>query len=196
MSSWSRRSTRSSRRTPTSMNTRSRCSRTAAAASATKGKDNGLLVVLAVKDRRVRAEVGYDLEQFITDGFAGEVSRNDMAPYFARGEYGPGCRPASTRIIGRDCARPRRHAQRRPHAGAGRGLRHSDVSPWLIIAIIIIFMLMNRRRRPPVAHAPRRQPLGRRWVERLEQRRRPVRRRRAYRRRRLRGRVWRIRRRA
>ena len=31
-----------------------------------KGKDNGLLVLIAVKDRRVRAEVGYDLEQFIT----------------------------------------------------------------------------------------------------------------------------------
>src|SRR4051812_20288227 len=31
-----------------------------------KGKDNGLLVVVAVKDRRVWTEVGYDLEQFVT----------------------------------------------------------------------------------------------------------------------------------
>src|SRR5262245_23913197 len=38
-----------------------------------KGKDNGLLIVVAVDDRRVRIEVGYDLEQFITDGFAGET---------------------------------------------------------------------------------------------------------------------------
>ena len=55
-----------------------------------KGKDNGLLVVLAVKDRKVRVEVGYDLEQFITDGYAGEVSRTVMAPAFARGDYGGG----------------------------------------------------------------------------------------------------------
>src|SRR4030095_7429278 len=49
-----------------------------------KGKDNGPLMLLAVKDRDVWNEVGYDLEQFVTDGFAGEVSRNVMVPYFAR----------------------------------------------------------------------------------------------------------------
>jgi uncharacterized protein len=107
-----------------------------------KGKDNGLLVVLAVKDRRVRAEVGYDLEQFITDGYASEVSRNDMAPHFARGEYGPGLQAGVTRIIGR--------------IAQGRGVTLSNVpmpapepttgihvSPWVIIAIILIIMLMN-----------------------------------------------------
>ena len=56
-----------------------------------KGKDNGLLVLLAVKDRRVWVEVGYDLEQFVTDGYAGEVSRNDDgAGLSQRGEYGAG----------------------------------------------------------------------------------------------------------
>ena len=44
-----------------------------------KGKDNGLLIVLALKERRVRVEVGYDLEQWITDGFAGETSREFMS---------------------------------------------------------------------------------------------------------------------
>ena len=43
-----------------------------------RGKDNGLLVLLAVNDRRVQVEVGYDLEQFITDGYAGQVSRQEM----------------------------------------------------------------------------------------------------------------------
>ena len=47
-----------------------------------KGKDNGLLVLMAVKDRHVKVEVGYDLEQFVTDGFSGEVSRTVMAPAF------------------------------------------------------------------------------------------------------------------
>jgi len=107
-----------------------------------KGKDNGLLVLVAVKDRRVRAEVGYDLEQFITDGYASEVSRDDMAPYFARGEYGPGVQAGVTRIIGR--------------IAQGRGVTLSSVpmpapeaapnirfSPWLILAIIIIVILMN-----------------------------------------------------
>jgi uncharacterized protein len=55
-----------------------------------KGKDNGLLVVLAVDDRQVWAEVGYDLEGIITDGFAGETSRQTMVPFFRRGDYGGG----------------------------------------------------------------------------------------------------------
>ena len=44
------------------------------------GKDNGLLVLVAIKDRKVKIEVGYDLEQFITDGFAGETIREEIAP--------------------------------------------------------------------------------------------------------------------
>src|SRR6188768_1608008 len=38
-----------------------------------KSKDNGLLLIVAKDDRKVRIEVGYDLEQFITDGFAGQT---------------------------------------------------------------------------------------------------------------------------
>jgi uncharacterized protein len=55
-----------------------------------KGKDNGLLVLLAVDDREVWAEVGYDLEGIITDGFAGQTSRETMAPFFRQGDYGGG----------------------------------------------------------------------------------------------------------
>ena len=49
------------------------------------GKDNGLLVLAAVKDRQLKVEVGYDLEQFITDGFAGETIRQEIAPRFRQG---------------------------------------------------------------------------------------------------------------
>jgi len=47
-----------------------------------RDKDNGLLIVLAVKERRVQVEVGYALEQRITDGFTGATSRGYMAPAF------------------------------------------------------------------------------------------------------------------
>jgi uncharacterized protein len=66
-----------------------------------KGKDNGLLVLLAVNDRRVQVEVGYDLEAFVTDGFAGETSREFMAPEFKKGEYGRGLMAGVSRIAGR-----------------------------------------------------------------------------------------------
>jgi uncharacterized protein len=107
-----------------------------------KGKDNGLLVVMALKDKRVRAEVGYDLEQFITDGYATEVSKNDMAPYFARGEYGPGLQAGVTRIIAR-IAQGRGVTLSSVPMPAPERRSRSPLSPWVIIAIIIIFMLIN-----------------------------------------------------
>src|SRR3954452_18420950 len=66
-----------------------------------KGKNNGLLILLALKERRVWIEVGYDLEQWITDGFAGETSRDVMTPLFRSGNYGGGLRAGTERIIGR-----------------------------------------------------------------------------------------------
>jgi uncharacterized protein len=107
-----------------------------------KGKDNGLLVLLAVKDRRVWVEVGYDLEEFITDGTAGEISRTLMAPYFARGEYGPGLLEGTTQLIGR-IAQGRGVTLTGVPAPAADGGSTVEFSPWFIIAIIIIFMLMN-----------------------------------------------------
>jgi uncharacterized protein len=106
-----------------------------------KGKDNGLLVLVAVKDRRVWVEVGYDLEQFVTDGFAGEVSRTAMAPLFASGDYGGGLLEGTTRLIARI-------AQGRGVTLSGvpqpaRDAPDVDFGPWIIIAIIIIVMLMN-----------------------------------------------------
>ena len=66
-----------------------------------KGKDNGLLILAAMHERRVKIEVGYDLEQFVTDGFAGETSRNDIAPEFINGRYGAGLVAGVERVVGR-----------------------------------------------------------------------------------------------
>lgn len=66
-----------------------------------KGKDNGLLILLAVKERRVWVEVGYAIEQWVTDGFAGETSRSFMAPAFREGRYGEGLREGSARLVAR-----------------------------------------------------------------------------------------------
>ncbi|HUR20504.1 MAG TPA: TPM domain-containing protein [Vicinamibacterales bacterium] len=67
----------------------------------TRKADSGALVLLAVKDRRVRIETGYGLEEFITDGFAGETIRTDMLPAFREGRYGPGLVAGTTRVIQR-----------------------------------------------------------------------------------------------
>jgi uncharacterized protein len=55
-----------------------------------KGKDNGVLILAAIKDRKGRIEVGYGLEAVITDGQAGNILRQDIFPYFKQQDYGQG----------------------------------------------------------------------------------------------------------
>jgi len=53
-------------------------------------KDNGVLILLAVKDRRTRIETGYGVEGILPDGLVGEIMDRYMVPYFKSGDYGKG----------------------------------------------------------------------------------------------------------
>lgn len=55
-----------------------------------KGKDNGILILLAIKERRWRIETGYGVEGVLPDALCSEIGRNIMAPYFKQGRYGDG----------------------------------------------------------------------------------------------------------
>jgi uncharacterized protein len=109
-----------------------------------KEKKNGLLILLALKERRAQIEVGYDLEQWITDGFSGETSRDVMAPFFRQGRYGEGLRAGTERIIGRiaqgrgvtlEGVRVPRQASRQ---------RGNAVPGWVPIVIFIVILLVSR----------------------------------------------------
>jgi uncharacterized protein len=52
-----------------------------------KGKNEGILLLLAINDRRNRLEVGYGLEPILPDGFAGSVLR-EMRPALRESHYG------------------------------------------------------------------------------------------------------------
>lgn len=55
-----------------------------------KGKDNGVLILASMKERKIRIEVGYGLEEKVPDGRAGDIIRNGIAPYFKSQRYGEG----------------------------------------------------------------------------------------------------------
>jgi uncharacterized membrane protein YgcG len=55
-----------------------------------KGKDNGLLIVVAINDRKMRIEVGYGLEGSITDYTAHRVIQENLRPHFMNGDYATG----------------------------------------------------------------------------------------------------------
>lgn len=52
-----------------------------------KGKDNGVLLLIAINDRRLKIEVGYGLEPVLTDARSGDIIRNVITPKFKQGDY-------------------------------------------------------------------------------------------------------------
>ena len=55
-----------------------------------KGKDNGLLFLIAPKERKLRIEVGYGLEGAINDALAGRIIRDTIVPWFVKDDYSTG----------------------------------------------------------------------------------------------------------
>jgi uncharacterized protein len=55
-----------------------------------KGKDNGLLITVALKEKKYRFEVGYGLEPILPDSMVGSIGREYLVPYFRKGDYGSG----------------------------------------------------------------------------------------------------------
>jgi uncharacterized protein len=65
-----------------------------------KGKDNGVLVLVAPNDRRVRIEVGYGLEGTLTDAAAARIIRDRMTPRFKENDFDGGVAQGVAAIVG------------------------------------------------------------------------------------------------
>ncbi|MCX8070375.1 MAG: TPM domain-containing protein [Thermodesulfovibrionales bacterium] len=63
-----------------------------------KGKDNGVLITIALKERAYRIEVGYGLEGLLPDSLVGTIGRQILVPHFKEGNYGQGLLEASQEI--------------------------------------------------------------------------------------------------
>ena len=51
------------------------------------GKDNGVLILIAVDEREWAFEIGYGVEGDLTDSESGRIGRDIITPYFQDGEY-------------------------------------------------------------------------------------------------------------
>jgi uncharacterized protein len=52
-----------------------------------KGKDNGILILIAKDDRKMSIEVGYGLEGVLTDALCDQIIRKEMRPRFRESDY-------------------------------------------------------------------------------------------------------------
>lgn len=64
-----------------------------------KGKDNGVLLLMAIDDRQAWITTGYGLEGAIPDVIANKIVRTVMIPYFKRSEYSAGITKGAIAVI-------------------------------------------------------------------------------------------------
>ncbi|MBV8454527.1 MAG: TPM domain-containing protein [Deltaproteobacteria bacterium] len=111
-------------------------------------KDNqGVLLLLAIKDRKSDIETGRGIEPYITDGFAGSTLRS-MRPELQQGQYGPALLTAAQSMAaqiaqGKGIAfsgplpqpRPQRRVEHRSGGIPG---------PLIVLGIFLLFWLLSR----------------------------------------------------
>lgn len=110
-----------------------------------KGQDNGIMLLLAIKDRKDRIEVGYGLEPILPDGFVGQTLRQ-IQPALRQGDYGTAMLTAAE-VIGGTIAKSKgvsldahliEPQAEQPSRGGGL--------PWplIVIGIVILFSVLSR----------------------------------------------------
>ena len=104
-----------------------------------KGKDNGLLILLSMDERRVEIEVGYGLEGVINDALAGEILDKYVIPRFKEGDFGEGLYAGAVVIadrIARSAGEELGEKYKVPQTSLTEG-------NWIIIIIIGTFILLS-----------------------------------------------------
>ncbi|MFA5988931.1 MAG: TPM domain-containing protein [Sphingomonas sp.] len=114
-----------------------------------KDANNGIILIVAPNERRVRIEVGYGLEPIMTDALSSEIVRNAIIPKFKAGDMGGGVVEGAVQIAGQLKA-PAEAAEARAAASASQAAKkHKSVDPgvfifWLVILFFLIVPLLRR----------------------------------------------------
>lgn len=88
-----------------------------------KENNNGILLIVAINDRKMRIEVGYGLEPYLTDLEASDIIENEIKPSFKQGDYNTGVLNGVQNIIygiRNSYVAPVRYEAIQPHSIYGR----------------------------------------------------------------------------
>lgn len=100
-----------------------------------KGVDDGALLLVAVKDRAVRIEVGYGLEGVLPDAIARRIIDEEIVPRFRAGDFYGGIEAGVGRMIRVVEGEPLPPPRARAPAGQGLGLQE-----FFVLGMLFVFV--------------------------------------------------------
>ncbi|MDO2947755.1 TPM domain-containing protein [Aeromonas simiae] len=99
-----------------------------------KGQDNGLLLIIAPRERKVRIEVGYGLEGTLPDAIAANIIQRRILPQFRQGDFASGIDAGVTAII---------QALEGQYQPVQSQRDDKDRGFWLFVLMVIIMILLH-----------------------------------------------------
>ena len=115
-----------------------------------KQKDDGVILLVAPKEHKVRIETGYGARVFLTDAVSSVIIRESILPRFKAGDMGGGIMAGADQIIKMmslspaEAQRQAAEAGKREASRAGSGTAIFPIFFWLMI---LVFVLLSKLRR-------------------------------------------------
>lgn len=104
-----------------------------------KGTDDGVLLLIAKDDRRLRIEVGYGLEGVLPDSIAKRIIEDDITPRFKQGDFYGGISAGVDRLIRKIDGEPLPRSQSKPEP---RSQQHDPATlRWFFVIELILVPL-------------------------------------------------------
>lgn len=116
-------------------------------------EDDGILLIVAPNERRVRIETGYGARVFLTDALSGVIIRNAITPRFKAGDYPGGIEAGVTEIAAQmqlppaEAAKRVRDAEAAGATTASRSNEGAGFIPMIFWVLVIGFVLLSFARR-------------------------------------------------
>jgi uncharacterized protein len=105
-----------------------------------KKKNNGILVLVAMSDRKMSIQTGYGAEGAVPDIITQEIIQKDMKPHFKQDDYYGGLDAATNSLI----KYMKGEYKAEPKEEKGKGAAGSGFIVIIIIVVILILVFRNR----------------------------------------------------
>jgi uncharacterized protein len=113
-----------------------------------KGANNGIILLVAPNDKKVRIEVGYGLEPIMTDALSGDIVSGKILPAFKAGDFPGGINAGADAIIEQLQAPPEQAeqkalaAQQKARQRGSRSKSGGSIVPLIFWGIVFLFVIL------------------------------------------------------
>lgn len=106
-----------------------------------KAKNNGVILLVAIGDRKLAIQTGYGLEGALPDIYTKRIIENDIKPYFKDGDYFSGIEAGTNSIISLTKGE---YKNDQPKAKSKKG-RAGGAGILVIIIIVVVIFILGKR---------------------------------------------------